>query len=81
MFTLQLSNRSRGDNVNVPFKMEADNLHSLTIYVMTKYLRREGDTCIITTSGIFKKIIVIEKDSSFVSRFHSGYRIQNVTNK
>ncbi len=71
-YVLQLSNRSKGDTVNAPFTVESDSLHQLEKYVMTTYLKRDGDTCIIRTPT--DRLIIIEKDTTNKSRFNSGYK-------
>ena len=77
MFTLQLSNRSRGDNVNAPFKVDADSLQDAQRYVINQYLRREGDQCIINTPT--DRTIVITKEREYRAHPFNGYRIQDVT--
>ncbi len=71
-YVLQLSNRSKGDTINAPFTVEAETLHEVENYVMTTYLKRDGDTCVIRTPT--DRLIIIEKDSTYKARFNSGYK-------
>ena len=71
-YTLQISNVSKGDTNNKPFKVKALTLYDVEKYIMTKCLKHDGDHCIITT--LTGHTVTIEKDSTYKARFNSGYK-------